>query len=87
MTAGAIIAGGLLVFPVTGETRVVRVGHRLVKPVRFAGRVRRRRQRRDVQFVIRLMTDCAVVVIKLLVVGDREQGSHQACGLVCSALL
>ena len=57
MASGTVVTRRLQIFPMTVETRVMRMGHGLVKPVRGRVRLRGGHERHNVRFVIRLMTD------------------------------
>ena len=72
MTTSAVLAGGLLIFPMTVEARVMTMRGRLEKLVRLCRRVGLWRERGDDQVVIPLMTNRAVVVIGFLILGHRE---------------
>jgi hypothetical protein len=65
MATGAVVAGRLLIFPVTVEAGVMRMRHRLEKSVWLQARIWRSRWRRNVRVVIRLMADRAVIVVRL----------------------
>ena len=75
MTTRAVIADGFLVFPVTIKAGVVTVRHRLEKLAGLIVRIRCRWRLIAHQFIVALMTDGAVVVIRLLIVDWRRKGS------------
>ena len=68
MATDAVVSGRFLIFPMAVEARVVTVRHRLEKPIHLRRRPWRGRELRDVDLSIRLVTDRAVVVVRLLLV-------------------
>ena len=81
MTAAAIVAGRLLILPVTLKASVVAAGHRLEELVRLTVVVRRWNEWCDHQVVISLMADRTVVVVRLLLIiseGPRVRCIYEA---------
>ena len=73
VTTGALVAGGLLIFPMTTEARIMAMRHCLEKLIRLhrLGRHAGLRQEwRDDQVVVPLMADRTVVVIRFFVFRD-----------------
>ena len=73
MTTAAVVAGGLLIFPMTTEARVVAMRHGLEKLIRLNRLGRRaglRQEWRDDQVVVPLMANRTVIVIRFLVFRD-----------------
>ena len=70
MTTCAVVTGGFLVFPMTIEAGVVRMRQGLEKLLRLRIRISRSHKWHNVRDVVRLVTDRAIVIVRLfLVVG------------------
>ena len=79
MATGTVIAGRLLIFPMAVEAGVMRVRHGLEKAVYLRGCANRLRGGRDVDLDIRLVTNRAVVVVRLfLIIRLEERSAYEA---------
>lgn len=77
VTAGAVVVDGLLIFPVTSKTCVVTARHCLEELAGLIGGVRDGRALVAHQFIVALMTDGAVVVVRFLFI-RRERNAKQS---------